>query len=781
MVKGGGLFSERDLSTFFIPPRYFWVQSLKAGEFPLWNPLNFGGHPFFATLQPAVLYPPNLLFFILPFNVAFNSIIIVHFFLAGAFTYIFLKFLGSGRMASFLGASIFLLGGYLLSVHSLLSSMLSLVWLPLILLFFAKALRHNSGYNAAWSGVLLTVSFLGGGIEIVLGTCGVLGLMAVFSPTFGGKRKFAILALLITAGVFLGLSSIQLFPFLELAIHSNRWNGLPYQEAITWSASPVDFISFLVPDLYGSVGDISKYWIRQSWLKTLYVGSLPFLLAIIYLIKEKRGKYFWIVLSALSVFLALGRFNPLYPYLYVWAPGVNKIRYPVKFLFLAVFALSVMAGIGLQRLLDIARRGEGKRFQWLVLIIATFASLFLLWLIGHNEGVLTFMKTAGIDSPTYNLATVNLYNFKRMLFYFVLACTVLWFVIKSRGSRFAVAMLCLILILDLFGNLGYYGIADARTYWADNWTTQQVKAGLGEFRTFTTPLTTSSTESWVAPNLKLFAEWQRVLTPSTNLNYGIRDMWGGEVMRVNRTDNLYNKLALTKSIDGSRIVDLFSTKYVISTRIISSPNFDLVGADIEGLKGDRERLLKENTIKIYRNKRVLPRWLIVKRYQVEANPASELELVSRNTFDPQRAVVLEERPIWDPRIRPSITEGPEDIKIENESNNRIELLANVTTPSFLYLADTYFPGWNAYVDGIKTKIYRANYNFRAVPLPLGDHHVEFRYEPLSFYVGAWISGITLLMLIAFGIRYLMLHRKGAAEFDGLSDKISSRCSNNAVQ
>ena len=178
---------------------------------------------------------------------------------------------------------------------------------------------------------------------------------------------------------------------------------------------------------------------------------------------------------------------------------------------------------------------------------------------------------------------------------------------------------------------------------------------------------------------------------------------------------------------------------------------------------------------------MLPRWLIVKRYQVEANPASELELVSRNTFDPQRAVVLEERPIWDPRIRPSITEGPEDIKIENESNNRIELLANVTTPSFLYLADTYFPGWNAYVDGIKTKIYRANYNFRAVPLPLGDHHVEFRYEPLSFYVGAWISGITLLMLIAFGIRYLMLHRKGAAEFDGLSDKISSRCSNNAVQ
>ena len=144
ILRSGGLFIERDLTSFFIPPRHFWVDCLKGGDFPLWNPLNFGGHPFLATLQPGVLYPPNLLFFILPFSDAFNWIIISHFFLAGAFTYAFLRFLEAGRAASFLGASLFLLGGYLLSLHSLLSALLSLIWLPLILLLFGRALRINS-------------------------------------------------------------------------------------------------------------------------------------------------------------------------------------------------------------------------------------------------------------------------------------------------------------------------------------------------------------------------------------------------------------------------------------------------------------------------------------------------------------------------------------------------------------------------------------------------------------------------------------------------------------
>ncbi len=89
LFDGRYLLTERDLAPYFIPPRFFWVESIKHGSFPLWNPYQFSGHPFFANPQHAILYPLNGLFFLFPFDVAFNAIIILHFFLGGLFTYLF--------------------------------------------------------------------------------------------------------------------------------------------------------------------------------------------------------------------------------------------------------------------------------------------------------------------------------------------------------------------------------------------------------------------------------------------------------------------------------------------------------------------------------------------------------------------------------------------------------------------------------------------------------------------------------------------------------------------
>jgi uncharacterized membrane protein YfhO len=70
--------------------------------------------------------------------------------------------------------------------------------------------------------------------------------------------------------------------------------------------------------------------------------------------------------------------------------------------------------------------------------------------------------------------------------------------------------------------------------------------------------------------------------------------------------------------------------------------------------------------------------------------------------------------------------------------------------AFLVLSDTYFPGWKAYVDGKKEKIYRANYNFRAIALGAGTHKIEFIYDPLSFKIGAIITLLTLIGFICVG-------------------------------
>jgi hypothetical protein len=86
LFEGKFLLTERDLGPYFIPPRFFWVESIKQGDFPLWNPYQFCGHPFIANPQHAAFYPFNALFFILPFDVAFNNMIILHIFIGGLFT-----------------------------------------------------------------------------------------------------------------------------------------------------------------------------------------------------------------------------------------------------------------------------------------------------------------------------------------------------------------------------------------------------------------------------------------------------------------------------------------------------------------------------------------------------------------------------------------------------------------------------------------------------------------------------------------------------------------------
>ena len=78
---------------------------------------------------------------------------------------------------------------------------------------------------------------------------------------------------------------------------------------------------------------------------------------------------------------------------------------------------------------------------------------------------------------------------------------------------------------------------------------------------------------------------------------------------------------------------------------------------------------------------------------------------------------------------------------------------------FLVLSDNYYSGWKASIDGRETKIYRANYTFRAVWVSKGDHTVRFFYEPASF---RWGKRITTAAIIVTGVLFaIFLFKKHA--------------------
>jgi hypothetical protein len=808
LYNGRYLLTERDLGPYFIPPRFFWVESIKNGDFPLWNPYQFSGYPFFANPQHAILYPLNVLFFILPFDVAFNTIIILHFFLGGLFTYLLLRDLRVSPSGSLLSGLIFMLSGHLLSLHSLLTCLLSVIWTPLIMLFFRRALIHPGLRNEILTAVFMTISFLGGGVEIVYGNFIVLLLMIAFARAdeagYPGGNETAgkplrrllkwrgilvgLRSLFIVSIGFLFLSAIQLIPFFELFIHSIRSHGISYQEATIWSFAPKDILLFFIPDAYGYFNDIKKYWLTQCWLKTLYTGGLPFILSLAFFLsphlrlsssgernragESGRDKWLYGSLIFLSLFLSLGRYNPLYSFVFKYAPFFNGIRYPVKFLYIFFLGLSVTAGLGFDRLQTLHGERKGKKWKHPLIFLSLLCGLFLLSLVlGHQE-VEHFLRGKGVDIPDFNFLSVNLYHAKRFLFYLALFFLLLRVGHEVKWKGWVKVLVLLFLTADLFGNMGFYGKDKTTDYFRKTQILEILSSDKGHFRTFSTAKTISlETPILIARGTTSDALKEKHL-PSMKLLYGIHDIWGIDVIRLKRSEDLYRALTGAESISETNLIDLYGVKYVMSvTPIERDPRFELIYAKLDGLQGKKEDLIRGNTIKLYRNRTPFPRAWLVKQFRVLDSDAVLPSMMAKD-FRPHEEALLEESPRWVdleniPQSLPvrqagaipnpkshggSETREPlpglrNEVKIVSECNNRLDLLVQAAEESLLVLSDTYFPGWKAYVDGRKEKILRANYNFRAVPVTPGEHRVEFTYDPWSFKLGGVITFLSLMACI----------------------------------
>jgi len=778
------LLTERDLAPYFIPPRFFWVESLKWLDFPLWNPYQFSGAPFFANPQNAVLYPLNGLFFLFPFDIAFNSIILLHFFLAGLFTYLLMRDLKVSSTGSLISGLIWMLGGYFLSVHSLLNILLSVVWTPLIMLFFRRALIRPGIRNEVMSAIFITLSFLGGGIEVVYGNFFVLLIMLFFSlflPNFGdshcspplakgGRGGFIFMfsrfkPLLIISFLFIIFSAIQLLPFLELWMHSIRGQGITYQEATVWSFAPKDFLLFFLPDVYGYFLDMKKYWINQCWFKTLYTGGLPFILSLIFFLIPhhapsslpegekggRRDRLLFLSLIIFSLFLSLGQYNPLYPFVYKYVPFFNGIRYPVKFLYIFILALAMTAGLGFERLLQYSKGRDCRKFKHLLMGFSLLSGFLLLFLVlGHGQ-IEHFLKAREIDFPQFNHLSSNLYHAKRFFFYLTLFFLLLRVCHEVRWKGWAKVSLIIFLIADLFGNMGFYGKEKTDDYFRKTKIVEAISLEKGPFRVFSTAKTISFDTPILVGNAVPFDLIKEKHLPSLNMIYHFHDIWGVDVVRLKKNDDLYKKFTSLPSISSSRLADVYGVKYVISvTPLDEEPRFELIYARMDGLEGNAEDLLKQNTIKLYRNRNPLPRAWLVRDFKVMDSKEILSAMVDKD-FQPDQMVLLEEIP-------PSPEGGGKgggEVEFLSETNNRLTLKVEVEERCILVLSDTYYPGWKVFVNGKEEKIFRANYHFRGLVLPKGTHQVEFIYSPLSFKLGA---GITLVGGALLLIGWVILRR-----------------------
>ena len=101
-----------------------------------------------------------------------------------------------------------------------------------------------------------------------------------------------------------------------------------------------------------------------------------------------------------------------------------------------------------------------------------------------------------------------------------------------------------------------------------------------------------------------------------------------------------------------------------------------------------------------------------------------------------------------------------------ESYKETESLLKVSTPrdGLLFVSDTWYPGWEAYIDGRETKIYMANYAFRAIKVSSGEHEVRFVYRPKSFFDGLKVTGVAFFLLILISLSNNIINKQGKGGF-----------------
>jgi membrane protein YfhO len=371
--------------------REFAASWIRAGHgVPLWNPYLFGGLPYVAAMHGDIFYPTALLRLILPTDVAMTWGFIIHVFLAGLFTFLFLRAVGLSFFGALVGGLAYMLAG---NVAGLVSpghdgKLFVSALLPLALLFVHRAVREGRPW--AWGALALTITLAvltphPQLLQYMLLMTGAYALFVAFSRAETGEalpRSVAIRRLGLAAvavGIGLAGGAIQFLPLFEYTAWSPRAGGAGWEHAIQFSLPPEELINLYLPQFSGI---LDQYWGRNGiHLHSEYVGASVLVVAGLAFGGNPPGarrRFLWFWTGALTVatLWALGGFTPFYSLVYLLVPGTKFFRAPSTMLYVISFCIAVLAAIGTDRVLT--RREARLRYMlgWLAvgLVVAVLAT-----------------------------------------------------------------------------------------------------------------------------------------------------------------------------------------------------------------------------------------------------------------------------------------------------------------------------------------------------------------------------------------------------------------------
>jgi hypothetical protein len=692
--------AQPDLSAMVLPWFQFQASEVHAGRFPLWDQYAWGGQPNLAPGQPGAAYPLNWLLFLAPLKHTWIRQAYVHWYyvvvriLSALTMFLFCRDLGRSRKAALVAGAVYGVGGYLGSIEW--PAMVNgAAWVPLIFLFQFRAARgFRPVPSAAVSGFFLGLAWLCGHHQLPLFVSlgyAFLWLYLILRNSF--RPDYLLLrCAAIAVGVGMLVSGFQTIPIAEYGKLSRRWVSIDHP--VTWRET----VPYAVHGDY-SVKPLSILSIFIPGLdsnENPFVGAVAFALALAGVVlawKDERVR--WLAMLALGALVfALGPNSVFHGFLYAVVPMLEKARVPAQGMILFHLGVSALVAFGLDRFVELSRRGM------LVLAIA-LASLGAL--LGMAGFVLFETRVLPLHGDTRFMVTALAA---------VAGAVVLWTAWSGTlPLRTAAAVLLGFVLLELGNTSGYFFASYERD------------------KTRTADLRRMAEDADIVEYLRQWPGPFRVEYDGEAIPHNFGDWWGVETF--------------TSYVAGAPDIVLRNDPYNPRVEALLGVRYYL---GLKPLRPDETEVFKgASGRKVYQFPDAFPRvWTV--HHVTRVNQADTARALSNPAIDLRaQAIVTRE-------LAPLEQCSGDTVEIARHVSDQVVLNADMQCKGMVLLSETYYPGWQASIDGRKAEIFDADGMIRGVVADRGRHVIVMKYRPRSVLLGGAMTLMGTLLTAFLFIR-----------------------------
>jgi hypothetical protein len=692
-----------DVINYFYPNMLYALHSLAdGGRGLLWNPYQDCGQPFLAITETGLWYPFNVVFLVLPPQLALRALLVLNLVAGGLGAYALGLEIGLASLGALGLVLAFLLGNAAYHVTSWMPTVQApYMWMPAAMCCCERLVKRPSVRTTLMLGIVLALALLPGHPQFVLFTCQLLGMRLLWACFLPAERRAvprAAAALGLAVVLMLLLTAVQFYPSVQLIAESVRHSSLRPNE--------------ITPGASETLHDVAASIIGHTAMAPFGIPSAILAVAAIARRPGRATALFYLLSAVLFLVLSLGATTPLGRFYYA-LPMTTVFRWPLRFRLISAFCTAVLAGIGIDTL---------AAGNWRGLALAGAAAGALALALGRlspaNWAVVAALCAAGA-------AVIALPG-------------------RAVAARAVVAVIPLAALITPIKPWQHFLADDAplREHAAvldrlrARLTPQdRVRLAFGRDRTpgfeektptvFRFPATTD----YETQMLRRYAE------------FDVKSRAGNTLTSINQ---VYYPGVWSTAAAQWPMIDLSATRFIVMERAVDTGPWRPATLPLNPIDEDAR-------IRVYENRTALPRAYYVPQIAVEPDADRRLDLLAHRFKNPRRVALVNEPPASGFLGTPD-NFATAEAHIAVDEPERVIVETDAPERGFLFLADAYYPEWAATVNGEPTPIQIANHAFRLVEVPKGRVTVEFRYRPRRVWIGGVVSALTIIAVVAVLVR-----------------------------